>query len=322
MHVMLTNKGTTPLPIGTPDAGGVEGLLPPGLEIAIANDTVGTFVVGEQPEPAGRSKLKALEVDPESPLAIEYGTDIDQWKGRSDETAEQATMHVVLGIKNVGADNVVVTTTEGVTTLTKDEGVVIETLAGLKVQGAVPQPPDPPDPGDTTGTITAFSAENPTSVAMDTQDQSMLAAGDFITLEALTGDPDAMAFINMQSVQVVDVGPPVMLDLDMTAQNVDGLTADFEIDTPDSNPTTLPPPWIFRNVTQINPVVATVDDVTGLNQGDYVVFTGIEGTQAQMDYVNGQGGQVQSINGNIVQVGYNGSAMGDATGLVMSAVLQ
>ncbi len=64
-------------------------------------------------------------------------------------------------------------------------------------------------------------------------------------------------------------------------------------------------------------MVGTVDDITGLAQGDYLTFTVIEGTQAQKDALNGQGGQVQSINGMTVQIGYNGSAAGDPTGIVL-----
>ena len=229
MHVMLTNKGPTPLPIGTPDAGGVEGLLPPGLEIGIANDAVATFIVGEQPAPAGRKKRDALAVDPESPLAIEYGTDIDQWKGRSDDTAETATMHVALLVKNVGYDDVTVTTTEGATTFKKDEGALIETIGGMKVEGvaaAPPVPPDPPDPGDVTGTFTSFTAASPTVVTMDAQDDAMLQIGSTMTLEALTGDPAAMTAINGVTATVVSKGP-VALDVDLTAVDVTGLTADF-----------------------------------------------------------------------------------------------
>jgi hypothetical protein len=311
MHVMLQNRGTTPLPIGTPDAGGYENLLAPGIEVAIARDDLETLVFGEQPEVAGRSKLAALAIDPASPLAVEYGTNIDQWKGRSDPDAEQASMNVVLFVKNVGADPVTLTTTEGVMELLRDQGVQIETLAGLKMTGVVVPPPEPdpnlqitgftasmdptctitgrkglengdtvalaatggdPDamaaidgheapvynvqeysfqisnldltganvvglmgtgiitvaPPDVTGTITAFTPTSPTEATMDSEDQGMLMAGDFITLEALSGDPEAMAAINALTVEVLTVGP-VTLGLDLSLVDVTGLTADFVV---------------------------------------------------------------------------------------------
>ena len=126
MQLMLTNKGPTPLPIGTGDAGGYEGLLPPGLEIAFARDDVTTLVFGEQPAAAGRSKYGALAVDPGSPLALEYATDIDQWKGRNDDTAETAEMSVVLLVRNVGYADVTITTSEGPQVIRYGEGVLIE----------------------------------------------------------------------------------------------------------------------------------------------------------------------------------------------------
>jgi hypothetical protein len=217
------------LPIGSPD-GLFEGLLPPGLEIAFAHDDVTTLVFGEQPEAAGRSKFKALkEVDPDSPLAVEYATDIDQWKGRSDEVAETAEMHVALFVRNVGRDDVTVTTTDGDITFKGGDGGLVETIAGTMLVGAgttPPEPPDPPDPGDVTGTFTAFTAANPTVVTMDAQDDAMLEVGSTMTLEALTGDPDAMAAINGVTATVVSKGP-VALDIDLSAVDVTGLTADF-----------------------------------------------------------------------------------------------
>jgi hypothetical protein len=312
MQLMLTNKGPTPLPYGTTDDGGQEGLLPPGLEMAVARDEVSVFIVGEQPEPAGRSKLNALAVDPASPLAVEYATDIDQWKGRSDDVAETAVMHVVVAVKNVGHDDVTVTTTEGVTTLAKDDYVLVETIGGAKIEGAAvtPPPPDPDEPfdvdvtgftaeldpvmtlsdasnvdngdtvtltavagdpaamsaidgqsgavygksgstvkmpgidlstfnvdgltatahvvpvPDTTGTITAFTAANPTAATMDAEDEGLLTVGGILTLEALAGDPAAMAVIDGQIVEVLSVAP-VTLGIDLSAVDVTGLTADF-----------------------------------------------------------------------------------------------
>lgn len=312
MQVLLQNRGTTPLPIGTPDAGGVENLLPPGIEIAIARDDIATLIFGEQPEPAGRNKLDALAIDPASPLAVEYGTDIDQWKGRSDPAAEQAVMDIILFVKNVGPDLVTVTTTDGTTELARGDGVQIETVAGLAVTGVVVPPPVPdpnlqitaftatmdptctitglkgletgntvtlaatgglpesmalidghsapvynvqdysfqmsmldltgvdvtglqasgaitPPPPDITGTITSFTAANPSEAGMDSEDQAMLMPGTMLVLEALTGDPDAMIAIGNQTVMVVAVDPIVLLDIDLSAVDVTGLTADFTI---------------------------------------------------------------------------------------------
>jgi hypothetical protein len=318
MHLMLTNKGPTPLPIGTGQAGGYENLLPPGLEIAFAQDEVTTLVFGEQPEAAGRSKFHALqvtEVDPESPLAVEYATDIDQWKGRSDETAETAEMTVSLFVKNVGYNDVTVTTTDGPTVLKHSEGVLIETIAGTVTEGepGAGTPPDTgggPEPGvtvsgftatqdptvtvaggeitngdtialtatggdpdaqakingysgvvyeasggsarlsnldltgyivdgltasavitpvaDTSGTITAFTAANPTEASMDAEDEGMLVVGGILTLEAKAGDPAAMAVIDGQIVEVLSKAP-VTLGIDLSAVDVTGLTADFVV---------------------------------------------------------------------------------------------
>jgi hypothetical protein len=88
---------------------------------------------------------------------------------------------------------------------------------------------DPPDPGDATGTITAFSMANPTEVTMDSQDEAMLTIGETITLEALSGDEFAQDLINGLSVPVLSKDP-VTLDIDLSAVEVAGLTADFVID--------------------------------------------------------------------------------------------
>jgi hypothetical protein len=79
---------------------------------------------------------------------------------------------------------------------------------------------------DLTGTITAFTAENPTEVTTDAEDEGMLTVGGTITLEALTGDQAAMDLINGQIVEVLSVGP-ITLALDLTGATVEGLTADY-----------------------------------------------------------------------------------------------
>jgi hypothetical protein len=221
-------------------------------------------------------------------------------------------MDVVLFIKNVGPDAVTVTSSAGAVELLRDEGTVIETVAGLKLEGILVPPPEPDpnlqitaftasldptctitglkglEPGgnvtltstggdpavralidghsagvyevqeysfrisnldltgqnvvglqasgviaappvDVTGTITQFSAAQPSEATMDAEDQGLLAMGGTIFLEALTGDPLAMEAINGQSVLVVSVDPVVLLDLDLSALDVTGLTADFTV---------------------------------------------------------------------------------------------
>lgn len=82
---------------------------------------------------------------------------------------------------------------------------------------------------DLTGTITAFTAANPTVVTMDVEDQGLLITGDVVMLEALTGDPAAMALVNGSAATVMAVVPSVQLGLDLTGANVAGLTADFTL---------------------------------------------------------------------------------------------
>jgi hypothetical protein len=97
-------------------------------------------------------------------------------------------------------------------------------VSGLMASGAIAaQPPD------ITGTIVAFSASNPTEAAMDSEDQSMLIVGASLTLEALSGDPDAMAAINGVTASVLQVSPVVTLDIDLSTFDTSGLTADFVI---------------------------------------------------------------------------------------------
>jgi hypothetical protein len=85
---------------------------------------------------------------------------------------------------------------------------------------------EPPDSSDLTGTITSFTAADPTVVTMDAEDTAALTVGGTITLEALTGDPDTMNYINGLIVEVLSKAP-VTLDLDMSAAVVEGLTADY-----------------------------------------------------------------------------------------------
>jgi hypothetical protein len=104
--------------------------------------------------------------------------------------------------------------------------------------------PIDPIPPDNTGTVTAFTAADPTEATMDGEDLSMLEVGSTITLEALTGDPDAMAAVNGQTAAVLNfTGTTATLDLDLSSANVTGLTADFVIN-PAAPPA--PPPVASR----------------------------------------------------------------------------
>jgi hypothetical protein len=101
------------------------------------------------------------------------------------------------------------------------------TAIGTPIDGS--ENPDPPDPGDTTGTITSFTAANPTEVTMDIQDESMITVGTEMVLEGLTGDPETITLIHGQRVAVL-TKDPVTLALDLTGYNVVDLTADFTLD--------------------------------------------------------------------------------------------
>ncbi len=83
------------------------------------------------------------------------------------------------------------------------------------------------------------------------------------------------------------------------------------------------PPWIIRDISQINPVVGIVDNAAGLHQGDRLVFTVVEGANPHLqDVINGADGQVQALTGRNIQIGYDGSLAGNFDGLVVSAVLK
>lgn len=92
---------------------------------------------------------------------------------------------------------------------------------------------DTPGP-DLTGTITSFTAENPTIVTMDGEDTAMVEVSDVLQLEPLTGDPDAMAAI-AGSCSVLSKNP-IRLSIDLSAAIVEGLTADFLRDEGDVGP--------------------------------------------------------------------------------------
>lgn len=87
-----------------------------------------------------------------------------------------------------------------------------------------------PEPVDLTGTITSFSAGNPSLATMDTEDQAAMTAGSRITLEPLTGTEEAMSYIYGLTVTVLEASPAVVLDLDLSRVDVAGLTADYVIE--------------------------------------------------------------------------------------------
>lgn len=101
--------------------------------------------------------------------------------------------------------------------------------------------PDMPEEGDRTGTITAFTAQMPTVATMDEEDTNMLEVGDFITLEALSGDPEVVTLIHGQRVEVTGKDP-VTLAMDLEGYNVTDLKADFLTDEPAEEQSRAPVP--------------------------------------------------------------------------------
>jgi hypothetical protein len=92
--------------------------------------------------------------------------------------------------------------------------------------------PVEPSPPDMTGTFTAFSASSPTEAMADGEDTAALMVGGYVTLEALTGTTEAMAAIDGMRVAILTVSPTVTLDLDLSAQDTTGLTADYVREDP------------------------------------------------------------------------------------------
>ena len=105
-------------------------------------------------------------------------------------------------------------------------GLTMEAAAEMGCNVTLVGPYEPPAP-DLTGTITAFSASMPTVATTDAEDQGVLLSGGTITLEALTGDQEAMDYINTKSVLILSVSPFIQLDLDLSEHNVTGLTLDY-----------------------------------------------------------------------------------------------
>jgi hypothetical protein len=90
-----------------------------------------------------------------------------------------------------------------------------------------------PPPADYTGTFRGFSAENPTVAFADLEDTDALQPGFILTLMALTGLPDAVAAIDGLTVTVLAVeSPTVTLDLDLSAVDTQGLSADYVWEAP------------------------------------------------------------------------------------------
>ena len=79
---------------------------------------------------------------------------------------------------------------------------------------------------DLTGTFTSFTPTNPTTVTADGEDTAALEVGTIVTLEALTGTTEGMAAIAGVVSAVLTVNPTT-LDLDLSAVDTDGLTADY-----------------------------------------------------------------------------------------------
>ncbi len=109
----------------------------------------------------------------------------------------------------------------------------------------------------------------------------------------------------------------------LTQEDVDAVYAAKYPDNPPApapapQPPVTVPPYIIRDISNLNPIIGIVDDASGLHQGDYLVFTVTEGSDEAKDIIDGQEGQVQSLTGRNIQVGYNGSLAGDPTGVVIS----
>jgi hypothetical protein len=86
--------------------------------------------------------------------------------------------------------------------------------------------PTEPPVEDLTGTFTSFTAASPTVVTADAEDTAALTVGTIVTLEALTGTTEGMAAVNGVVSAVLSV-EPTTLDLDLSAVDTTGLTADY-----------------------------------------------------------------------------------------------
>ena len=87
-------------------------------------------------------------------------------------------------------------------------------------------PVDPNPTPDLTGTFTSFTQDSPTTVTADAEDTAALYVGTIVTLEALTGTTEGMAAVNGVVSAVLTVNPTT-LDLDLSAVDTTGLTADY-----------------------------------------------------------------------------------------------
>lgn len=87
-------------------------------------------------------------------------------------------------------------------------------------------PIDPNPTPDLTGTFLSFTSASPTVVTADAEDTAALEVGTIVTLEALTGTPEGLAAID-GVVSVVISLSPLSLDLDLSAVDTAGLTADY-----------------------------------------------------------------------------------------------
>jgi hypothetical protein len=88
-------------------------------------------------------------------------------------------------------------------------------------------------PPDYSGTFRGFSAASPTVAYADLEDADALRPGYFVTLMALTGLPDGVAAIDGLTVTVLAVeAPTITLDLDLSAVDTQGLSADYIWEAP------------------------------------------------------------------------------------------
>lgn len=186
----------------------------------------------------------------------------------------------------------------------------------------------------TIGDITSFSREKQTYAYTRNDSSDTMAAGNMVKLTAGEGNDDAKAAIDGKEVRVIDVFPlGLILDLDLSEKDVQGLNATFEQQQPKQieNPAGTPPksteeqvdPGLITltHLTRDNPTTGYVNDtdVQKMKLGDTLTLKSVAGLQDMMDQADGRSGEVRMINGTNVQLGIDLSDV-DTTGLVMTAI--
>lgn len=139
-------------------------------------------------------------------------------------------------------------------------------------------------------TITAFTAETDTwaTVTEDLSTVEGININQPVALTATGGDPDAMAAIDGQSPVTTGVADEhtMQLGLDLSAVNVEGLTATAVLTVPDPEPAT---EVTLTDFSAANPTIASAsaEDVTA-SDGKYLTLTVTEGHPPVANFVNGK----------------------------------